>query len=79
MFSEEHLALLKQGVNKWNSWRTANPGIDPNLMNADLSNVDLREVDLSDANLVMSDLRWANLSKANLSRAFLMLILVSQT
>jgi hypothetical protein len=71
LFSEEHLTLLKQGVNKWNSWRAANPDIEPNLMNADLSNVDLREVNLSNANLVMSDLRWVNLSKANLSRASL--------
>lgn len=71
MFSEEHISLLKQGVDKWNRWRKANPKVEPNLMNADLRNADLEEANLSDSNLVMSDLQWANLSSANLSKASL--------
>jgi hypothetical protein len=36
MANEEHLARLQEGVEAWNAWREANPGISPDLMRADL-------------------------------------------
>jgi choline dehydrogenase-like flavoprotein len=36
MANDEHVALLKQGVPAWNAWRGENPGIRPDLREADL-------------------------------------------
>jgi hypothetical protein len=41
MADEEHVALLKQGVEVWNRWREENPNIWPNLTGAELSDVNL--------------------------------------
>jgi uncharacterized protein YjbI with pentapeptide repeats len=56
MANEEHLKILRQGVEVWNRWRKENPGLWP---------------DLRGANLSKADLHGANLGKANLSRAAL--------
>jgi hypothetical protein len=45
MANEEHLAILKQGVEAWNKWRHANPRIWPDLRGANLSEVDLSTTD----------------------------------
>jgi hypothetical protein len=37
MANSEHLAKLEEGVDAWNDWRKANPGIVPDLNGADLS------------------------------------------
>ena len=47
MGNEEHLALLKQGVEIWNRWRDKNPYIEPDLTKTDLRLADLREANLS--------------------------------
>ena len=57
MANEEHLKILKQGVEQWNKWRLEN-AIRP---------ADLSGADLSGANLSGADLSGANLSGANLS------------
>ena len=59
MANEEHLKILKQGVEQWNKWRLEN-AIRPDLSDANLSGADLR---------ASADLSGANLSGANLSRA----------
>jgi hypothetical protein len=41
MANDEHVALLKQGVEAWNAWREENPNILPDLSNADLSKASL--------------------------------------
>ncbi|MCI0727865.1 MAG: toll/interleukin-1 receptor domain-containing protein [Chloroflexi bacterium] len=64
MANEEHLAILKQGVEVWNQWRKDNPGIWPDLVEADLGGANLRGV-----NLRRADFRGANLNGANLSKA----------
>jgi hypothetical protein len=79
MANEEHLAILKQGVEVWNKWRKEFPTIQPyfynadlheaDLRNADFSHADLREADLRGADLRMTSLRKANLSGANLRGA----------
>jgi uncharacterized protein YjbI with pentapeptide repeats len=65
MANEEHLKILKQGVEQWNKWYLEN-AIRPNLSGADLS-----DADLGDANLCDADLSNAILSNADLSNAIL--------
>ncbi len=84
MANEEHLKILKQGVDAWNQWREENPEIWPNLQWANLAEVDLNGANLSGAGLswavlvganlrrgilVGADLRWANLIGADLREA----------
>ena len=37
MANEEHLAILRSGVEKWNAWREANPCLRPSLSGANLA------------------------------------------
>jgi uncharacterized protein YjbI with pentapeptide repeats len=69
MANEEHLALLNQGVEVWNEWRSKNSEIKPNLSGVDLIGVDLIGVDLSGADLSGTDLSGTDLSRANLREA----------
>ncbi len=76
MANEEHLAILKQGVEAWNKWREDNPDVKPDLSGADLSDAnlsgaDLREADLGVAFMSGADLSGADLSGANMHNAFL--------
>ncbi len=81
MANEEHLALLRQGVEAWNQWKANNPEIRPNLSfatgnritirEAKLSGVDLSQTNLSRVDLSRADLMGANLSEANLNQAYL--------
>jgi uncharacterized protein YjbI with pentapeptide repeats len=84
MANEEHVALLKQGVEIWNTWRDKNPDVTPdlskagffkenlhkaNLRKTNLSGADLGDVDLSEAKLGWADLSGAILDGANLFKA----------
>jgi uncharacterized protein YjbI with pentapeptide repeats len=71
MANEEHLKILKQGVEVWSRWREENPEIEPDLREADLSKVDLRKADLREADLSGADLSGADLGEADLRRAWL--------
>jgi hypothetical protein len=51
MANEEHLAILKQGVEAWNAWRLERPDVRPDLGEANLSGADLRGADLRRVNL----------------------------
>ena len=64
MANQEHLDILKQGVEVWNEWREENAEVWPDLERADLVGANL-----SGAHLRLADLRRANLSGANLSGA----------
>jgi uncharacterized protein YjbI with pentapeptide repeats len=66
MANQEHLAILKRGVETWNQWRREHPNMWPG---PDLSNADLFRARLSKANLNQADLSHANLSHATLSYA----------
>lgn len=83
MANQEHLKILKQGVDVWNKWREENRDIRADLrrtdlrradlsravlIGADLSETDLRGADLIEAKLFSADLSEANLSIADLSR-----------
>jgi TIR domain/Pentapeptide repeats (8 copies) len=75
MANEEHVALLRKGVDAWNEWRDQEaPGLKVNLNGADLSGANLSGADLIgatllDANLLDANLIDAHLSEANLSGA----------
>ena len=69
MANEEHLKILKQGVDAWNQWRKQNPEIVPDLSDTDLSRANLKGVQLSGAYLVRADLSRAQLGKTDLSGA----------
>lgn len=81
MANEEHLSVLRQGVEAWNEWKANNPEIRPNLSfangkritirGAKLSGVDLSRTNLSRADLSKADLIGAKLNEANLSEAYL--------
>jgi uncharacterized protein YjbI with pentapeptide repeats len=66
MANEEQLAILKQGVDVWNKWRS-----EKRNRKIELNNADLHDLDLSDANLYGANLRGANLTRADLSSAIL--------
>jgi uncharacterized protein YjbI with pentapeptide repeats len=73
MADEEHLARLRQGVVAWNQWRDQNPGIRPDLGEADFfeairGRANLNEADLDGADLHGMDLREMDLHRANLIR-----------
>ena len=69
MANEEHLKILKQGVDVWNQWREENPDIQPDLSEARLYSMSLSGVNFSRANLYEIDLTRANLRRANLHSA----------
>lgn len=71
MANEEHLAILRQGVEVWNQWRKENPLIKPDLIKANFSDANLYRVDLSSANLYMANLKGAYLEEAKFTSAFL--------
>src|SRR5215469_12161048 len=69
MANQEQMAMLKQGVERWNAWRRQYPDHQPDLRNAQLSNANLREANLSSTHLGAADLRAADCRKANLRGA----------
>lgn len=71
MANEEHLEILRQGVEVWNRWRAENPHVRPDLIGADLTAASLMRADLREAYLNGANLQRANLSKADLSGATL--------
>ncbi|MEO1042619.1 MAG: pentapeptide repeat-containing protein [Pseudomonadota bacterium] len=72
MANEEHLGILRQGVEAWNAWRRENTGIRPDLQGADLRRAKLDDADLRGADLLDANLRDANLQGANLLGANLL-------
>lgn len=74
MANQEHLDILKQGVESWNKWRGENLTVAPDLSGADLSGINLsnayfRRTDFRAANLTHTKLVGANLSRTDFGRA----------
>jgi uncharacterized protein YjbI with pentapeptide repeats len=66
MANQEHLDILKQGVEVWNKWRQEHPDFQPDLSDALLNGTDLTGINLCGANLTGADLSKADLSDSNL-------------
>jgi uncharacterized protein YjbI with pentapeptide repeats len=64
--NQEHIAILKQGVKAWNSFRKEHLGTYLDLSGADLSGLNLRKADLSQSNLSGANLSGADLNGADL-------------
>src|ERR1044072_7810915 len=79
MANEEHLAIIKQGVEAWNRWRKEHPKIILDLGRAVLNGAGITRArprrahfngyDVSSANLKETVLRFTNLSGAILENA----------
>ena len=72
MANQQHLDILRQGVDAWNRWREEHPEIQPDLSDVNLtqlSNANLSHANLSHANLCRTMLAFTDLSGANLSGA----------
>jgi uncharacterized protein YjbI with pentapeptide repeats len=69
MANDDHIALLKKGVDAWNTWRGENPDVRPDLSGASLPEIKLPKVNLSGARLDGINFYWAYLREAQLSRA----------
>lgn len=65
MANEEHLKILKEGVEVWNRWREENPNIRPDLEEAYLREADVSRADLRGADLEAADLIEAKLMEEN--------------
>ena len=64
MANPEHLAILKQGVQVWNNWRSEKPNISPDLRTADLFRFHLKGAFLLGVNLEGASLVAANLERS---------------
>ncbi|HWU37220.1 MAG TPA: pentapeptide repeat-containing protein, partial [Candidatus Acidoferrum sp.] len=79
MVSQEHLKILKHGVQGWNAWRSENVGVRPNLTSSNLTEADLHEADLHGAHLSRADLTGAKLTEADLTGAGLSRAILVET
>lgn len=57
MANQQFLNILNQGVEAWNQWRKDDPGIEPDLHNANLEGRDLAGADLSGSDLSGANFR----------------------
>ena len=59
MANEQHLGILRQGVEIWNQWRKENPALTADLSRAHLFGAKLREADLERVDLGGAPLCYA--------------------
>lgn len=69
MANQEHVKILKQGVEVWNTWREKNQEIVPNLNNVSFKGRDFRGINFFKTELIRADLSNTDLRGANISRA----------
>lgn len=71
MASKEHLNVIHQGVDAWNTWRDENADTQPQLRRANLNGANLTKANLRRANLIGANLNDASLYLADLRGALL--------
>lgn len=69
MANQEHLDLIRQGVEVWNAWRKEHPDTKVDLSSANLRGADLSQAVFSEAFLSHDLASGINFSHANLSHA----------
>jgi len=68
MANEEHLKIIKKGVDTWNQWRLENKSIQPDLRGADLRGLNLAGINLDDALLDNAKLMRTDLQNSTMKR-----------
>lgn len=71
MSSQAHLHMLGEGVDAWNRWRKASPGVRPDLSEVDLRGGDYSGIDFTTTHLEKADLSEVRLGNAGLRGASL--------
>lgn len=71
MANQEHLDILRRGIDVWNDWRKENPYILPDLSEIALAHANLRQADFRSACLLHTDLSGADLSDSDIRGAYL--------
>ncbi len=71
MANEEHLAILRQGVDVWNRWMLDHLRDIPNFKRASLKELELESAYLRGANFQKANLAGAHLTSADLASAHL--------
>jgi TIR domain/Pentapeptide repeats (8 copies) len=66
MGNEEHIKILRQGVDAWNQWRQEKREITPDLFGADIERINLAGANLTGANFSGANLTDVCLRKAQL-------------
>lgn len=69
MANQEHLAILKQGVEVWNQWRETYPEVFPELQKADLTGIQLAGANFAWTDFYKADLEGADLQATELSHS----------
>lgn len=69
MANEEHLAILKKGVEVWNKWRKENPEVKPDISYEYLRDEKLGDANFSGADLTAVDFSYTELANADFSGA----------
>jgi len=64
MANEEHVKILKQGVDVWNKWREENPDIEPDFDESEFRGMNLNRVNFNRAFLRNTDLTGTELRMA---------------
>ena len=68
MAVQQHLDILKQGVDIWNKWREHHDTLVPSLDRYSFSD-EIYRIDLSGANFLNTKFDWSNLSNCDLTKA----------
>jgi hypothetical protein len=71
MANQEHLEMLRKGVDTWNLWRRKNPSVIPDPYGADFNGLHLESVHFMRVNLGEADFTGAYLRGACFVGAFL--------
>jgi len=71
MANQEHVEILKQGVDVWNKWRKENTRFNPNLSSINLNGRYLSGANFTSTDFSHSIVSNANLSNCNFSHSFL--------
>jgi uncharacterized protein YjbI with pentapeptide repeats len=79
MANEEHLAILMQGMERWNEWRQVYPRIRPDLQKIELTNMNLSGFDLHEVEFSWGNLSGTDLSNSDLSWAIFVRTRLYQT
>ncbi len=69
MADPNQVEIIRNGVDAWNAWRHAHPGVEVDLSGANLSETHLTGIDLSRANLYGADLAYGWFAHANFNSA----------